>query len=67
MRTGLPFPLRGTDSDETAFLNALLYRYCQEVEIAWSRPYKKSDQAQGDKSSWSVVRELVGHRRYESA
>lgn len=59
MRTRLPFPLRGIDSDnDPAFLNAHLYRYCQEEEIAFTRsqPYKKNDQAHVEQKNWLVVR-----------
>lgn len=69
MRERLPFPLRGIDSDnDSAFLNAHLYRYCQgqEIEFTRSRAYKKNDQAYVEGKNWSVVRQLVGYRRYES-
>jgi len=65
----LPFPLRGIDSDnDSAFLNAHLSRYCREEEIEFtrSRPYTKNDQAHVEGRNWSVVRQLVGYRRYES-
>jgi len=69
MRNRLPFPLRGIDSDnDSAFLNRHLYRYCQreKIEFSRSRPYKKNDQAHVEQKNWSVVRQLVGYRRYES-
>jgi hypothetical protein len=69
MRKRLPFPLRGIDSDnDSAFLNAHLYRYCtdEKIEFTRSRPYKKNDQAHVEQKNWCVVRQLVGYRRYES-
>jgi hypothetical protein len=69
IRGRLPFPLRGIDSDnDSAFLNAHLYTYCQKegIQFTRSRPYKKNDQAYVEGKNWCVVRQLVGYRRYES-
>lgn len=69
-RERLPFPLRGIDSDNgSEFINAHLLRYCQEQELTFtrSRPYKKNDQAYVEQKNWSIVRQLVGYERYESA
>ncbi len=69
IRERLPFPLWGIDSDnDSAFLNAHLYRYCQKegVQFTRSRPYKKNDQAYVEGKNGCVVRQLVGYRRYES-
>ncbi len=69
MRERLPFPLLGIDSDNgTEFINALLYRYCLEEEITFtrSRPYKKNDQAHVEQKNWSVVRHTVGYDRFET-
>jgi hypothetical protein len=69
MRPTLPFPLRGIDSDNgTEFINDLLFRYCQDEEITFtrSRPYKKNDQAHVEQKNWSVVRHTVGYDRWES-
>lgn len=66
----MPFPLRGIDSDNgSEFINAHLLRYCQEQELTFtrSRPYKKNDQAYVEQKNWSIVRQLVGYERYESA
>lgn len=44
MRQQLPFDLLGLDSDnDNAFINQLLWRYCQQEQITFtrSRPYKK--------------------------
>jgi len=67
--TRLPFPLLGLDSDNgSEFINDLLYRYCQEQHITFtrSRPYRKNDQAHVEQKNWSVVRRLIGYDRFES-
>ena len=69
MRQRLPFPLLGIDSDNgSEFINDLLYRYCQDEEITFtrSRPYKKNDQAHVEQKNWSVVRHAVGYDRWET-
>lgn len=70
MRCRLPFPLRGLDSDNgMEFINDLLYRYCQQEQLTFtrSRPYKKNDQAHVEQKNWSVVRHTVGYDRWETA
>lgn len=69
MRQRLPFPLLGIDSDNgSEFINDLLYRYCLEQKITFtrSRPYKKNDQAHVEQKNWSVVRHIVGYDRWET-
>ena len=69
MRQRLPFPLLGIDSDNgSEFINDLLYRYCHNEEITFtrSRPYKKNDQAHVEQKNWSVVRQTVGYDRWET-
>ena len=69
MRQRLPFPLLGLGSDNGGeFINDLLYRYCQEEHITFtrSRPYRKNDQAHVEQKNWSVVRHLIGYDRFES-
>jgi hypothetical protein len=64
----LPFDLLGIDSDNgSEFINDLLYRYCLNHEITFtrSRPYKKNDQAHVEQKNWSVVRRTVGYDRLE--
>jgi len=65
----LPFPLLGIDCDNgTEFIIDLLYRYCLEEKITFtrSRPYKKNDQAYVEQKNWSVVRNIVGYDRFET-
>ena len=69
MQRELPFDLLGIDSDNgSEFINDLLYRYCLEHEITFtrSRPYQKNDQAHVEQKNWSVVRHTVGYDRLES-
>jgi len=66
MRPQLPFDLLGIDSDNgSEFINDLLYRYCQDAHITFtrSRPYQKNDQAHVEQKNWSVVRHLLGYDR----
>ncbi len=68
LRKGLPFPLRGLDTDNgSEFLNETVIAYCQdnEIEFTRSRPYRKNDQAWVEQKNGSVVRRLVGYRRLE--
>jgi len=69
LRQRLPFPLLGIDSDNgSEFINDLLYRYCLNEKITFtrSRPYKKNDQAHVEQKNWSVVRHTVGYDRWET-
>ena len=69
MRQRLPFPLRGIDSDNgSEFINDLLYRYCLDEQITFtrSRPYQKNYQAHVEQKNWSVVRHTVGYDRWET-
>jgi hypothetical protein len=69
VRARLPFPLLGIDSDNGGeFINDLLYSYCRDEEITFtrSRAYRKNDQAHVEQKNWSVVRRLVGYDRFET-
>ena len=69
MRPGLPFALLGIDSDNGGeFINDLLYRYCLNEHITFtrSRPYQKNDQAHVEQKNWSVVRHLIGYDRLDN-
>lgn len=69
MRQRLPFPLLGIDSDNgSEFINDLLYHYClnQHITFTRSRPYRKNDQAHVEQKNWSVVRHIVGYDRWET-
>ena len=69
LRHRLPFPLLGIDSDNgTEFINNLLYRYCMQEQITFtrSRPYQKNDQAHVEQKNWSIVRRTIGYDRFET-
>jgi len=69
MRTRLPFALLAIDSDNgTEFINELLFQYCQNQKITFtrSRPYRKNDQAHVEQKNWSIVRRLIGYDRFET-
>ena len=69
MRQRLPFALLGIDSDNgSEFINDLLYRYCLDEKVTFtrSRPYQKNDQAHVEQKNWSVVRHTVGYDRWET-
>jgi hypothetical protein len=68
MRTRMPFPLRGFDTDNGGeFMNETVAAYCSEhgIPCTRSRPYHKNDQAWVEQKNRSVVRRLVGYRRLE--
>jgi hypothetical protein len=67
MRSCLPFPLLGIDSDNGAeFINQCLWRYCRDEKITFtrSRAYKKNDSCHVEQKNGQVVRRLVGYDRY---
>jgi hypothetical protein len=69
IRTVLPFPLLGLDSDNGAeFINMHLYRYCLDNQITFtrSRPYRKNDNCFVEQKNWPVVRQQVGYARYDT-
>ncbi|MHB1004959.1 MAG: integrase catalytic domain-containing protein [Chloroflexota bacterium] len=68
-RRRLPFALRELHTDNgSEFINGLLYPYCREEGIRFSRgrPYKKNDQAYVEQKNWVLVRKTVGYDRYAS-
>jgi hypothetical protein len=69
IRRGLPFPLRGIDSDNGGeFINYHLYDYCRKRRIQFTRgrPYKKDDNAHIEQKNWTHVRRVFGWDRYET-
>jgi len=70
IRTALPFPLLGIDSDNgSEFINNELFRYCEDKRITFtrSRAYKKNDGCYVEQKNWSVVRRNVGYARFDTA
>ena len=69
MRQGLPFTLRGLDSDNgSEFINDHLWRYTQarHVQFTRGRPYKKDDNAHIEQKNWTHVRKLLAWERYDT-
>ncbi len=67
VRKRLPFPLLEAHTDNGGeFLNDLLYPYCQQEGIRFTRgrPYKKNDQAYVEQKNWTLVRQFVGYDRF---
>lgn len=68
-RRHIPFALRGIDSDnDSAFINHHMTKYCREEAITFTRcrPYRKNDQCHVEQKNWSVVRQFIGYRRFET-
>jgi hypothetical protein len=68
-RRHIPFALKGIDSDnDGAFINHHLLRYCRKEQITFTRcrPYRKNDQCHVEQKNWSVVRQFIGYRRFET-
>lgn len=69
IRQRLPVLLRGVDSDNgSEFINDQLLRYCEQERITFTRGRvgRKNDNPFVEQKNWSVVRRLVGYRRYEA-
>ncbi|MDP2180991.1 MAG: transposase family protein [Actinomycetota bacterium] len=69
IRTALPFPVLGIDSDNgSEFINHELHRYCEQKRITFtrSRAYKKNDGCYVEQKNWSVVRRNVGYARFDT-
>jgi hypothetical protein len=65
----IPFPMKGIDSDnDSSFINWHLDKYCGQEKIKFTRcrPYKKNDQCHVEQKNWSVVRQFIGYRRFET-
>jgi hypothetical protein len=65
----LPFPMKGIDSDnDSSFINWHLDKYCGQEDIKFTRcrPYKKNDQCHVEQKNWSVVRQFIGYKRFET-
>lgn len=70
IRHGLPFPLRGVQTDNgSEFLNNHLYRYFTNVKnkvtFTRGRPNKSNDNCRVEQKNWTHVRRLLGYQRIE--
>lgn len=69
IRQRTPFPLLGIDSDSGGeFINAHLFRYCQQEKITFtrSRSFRKNDSCFVEQKNYSIVRRAVGYLRYDT-
>jgi len=69
IRTRLPFPMQGIDSDNGGeFINDHLFNFCRDEKITFtrSRPYRKNDTCFVEQKNWTVVRKMVGYRRHDT-
>lgn len=70
MERTLPFKILGFDCDNgSEFLNWHLIRYFKNrtnpVNYTRSRPYHKNDNAHVESKNWTLVRQLLGYRRFD--
>lgn len=69
VRSSIPFDLVALDFDNgSEFLNNVVVRYCtaQNVGLTRSRPNRKNDNAHVEQKNDSVVRQFMGHQRFEN-
>lgn len=71
LEQGLPFALRGLDSDNGGeFINHHLVKYLQlrerPVPMTRSRPYRKNDNAHIEQKNYTQVRQWFGYERYDN-
>lgn len=69
IRSILPFPLKGIDSDNgSEFINHQLYKYCQDEHIVFTRarPYHSKDNAHIEQKNGSLVRNILGYDRFDT-
>jgi transposase InsO family protein len=67
IKSSLPFPLRGLDSDNgSEFINSALLKWCRDERIQFtrSRAYRKNDNCFVEQKNFSCVRNFVGYRRF---
>lgn len=68
-RNRFPFPILGIDSDNGGeFINHPLHEYClaENITFTRSRSYRKNDNCYVEQKNFSVVRKMVGYRRYDT-
>jgi hypothetical protein len=69
VRSRLPFPLLGVDSDNgSEFINNELVRYCDQEHLTFTRSREghKNDNAYVEQKNWTAVRRLVGDLRFDT-
>jgi len=69
IKTSLPFPFLGVDSDNgSEFINSALLKWCQleHIQFTRSRAYRKNDNCFVEQKNNSCVRNFVGYDRYST-
>lgn len=69
IKQGLPFDLKGLDSDTgSEFVNWHMVRWCEAQRLAFtrSRPYYKNDNAYVEQKNYTHIRKWIGYRRYDN-
>jgi hypothetical protein len=69
VKSSLPFPILGIDSDNGGeFINAHLMHYCEQHHITFTRgrAYKKNDSAHIEQKNWDIIRKMIGYGRFET-
>ncbi len=69
IKSRLPFPLKGIDSDNGAeFINHLLYKYCKKNNICFTRTRVswKNDNCYVEEKNNTAIRGYVGYMRYDT-
>jgi len=69
IRKRTPFNWLEIHSDnDSAFINAHLFRYCQAggLRFSRSRPNKKNDNAYVEQKNWTCVKKIFGYLRYDT-
>lgn len=69
IRTSLPFPLLGIDSDNGGeFINNQLKTWALEntIQFTRSRPYRKNDNCFVEQKNGDIVRKTIGYHRYDT-
>jgi len=70
IRSSLPFPLTGIDSDNgSEFINSALLKWCRDerVQFTRSRAYRKNDNCFVEQKNFTCVRNFVGYYRFCAA
>ncbi len=69
IRSGLPFPFLGVDSDNGGeFINKTLLAYCNDTGVTFTRgrPYRKNDNCFVEQKNDIAVRRNVGYYRFDT-
>lgn len=69
IKQGLPFSLKGLDSDTgSEFVNWHMVKWCKENHLFFtrSRPDRKNDNAYVEQKNYTHIRKWLGYRRYDT-